>query len=158
MSSVRRRVWLAAVVALAAVAGGCGGGGGSPAGSVEPGGGAGATVSPEPLFDPFIAPTRSGIDLERLGEAAASITPGQADCAAAATTDVAGIALADAPPDSADAGTVAEVVRITGGCLLVQYAELGGRTIAQLRDLLAQDPTVFAVSEPAYGYAPDVEP
>lgn len=29
----------------------------------------------EPLFDPFTAPTRSGIDLERLREAVATITP-----------------------------------------------------------------------------------
>ncbi|MCY4423673.1 MAG: transposase [Acidimicrobiaceae bacterium] len=36
----------------------------------------------EPAFDPFTAPTRSGIDLERLREAAATVTPGDADCAA----------------------------------------------------------------------------
>ncbi len=29
----------------------------------------------EPLFDPFTAPTRSGIDLERLREAVATVTP-----------------------------------------------------------------------------------
>ena len=36
-------------------------------------GGAGAV-----LFDPFTAPTRSGIDLERLREAVATVTPGRA--------------------------------------------------------------------------------
>ncbi|WP_419847739.1 leucine-rich repeat domain-containing protein [Candidatus Poriferisocius sp.] len=112
----------------------------------------------EPVFDPFTAPTRSDIDLERLGQAAATITPGRADCAAAPALDAAGITIVAPPADLGDPDaelTVAEVVRIAGGCLLVEYADLAGRTIGQVRDLLASDPTVFAVSEPAHGYTPD---
>ena len=112
----------------------------------------------EPLFDPFTAPTRSNIDLERLGEAAATITPGQADCDAASALDVTGITIVDPPADLDDPDaelTVAEVVRIAGGCLLVEYADLAGRTVSQVRDLLASEPTVFAVDEPVRGLVPD---
>ena len=69
----------------------------------------------EPLFDPFTAPTRSGIDLERLREAVATVTPGEADCAAAPTLDVEGVMVVDPPAglDDPDAVlTVAEVVRV----------------------------------------------
>lgn len=43
-----------------------------------------------PLFDPFTAPTRSGIDLERLREATATIDT-TSDCGAAPALDVAGV-------------------------------------------------------------------
>ncbi|WP_419844956.1 leucine-rich repeat domain-containing protein [Candidatus Poriferisocius sp.] len=112
----------------------------------------------EPVFDPFTAPTRSGIDLERLGQAAATITPGRADCEAAPALDVGGITIVAPPADLGDPDaelTVAEVVRIAGGCLLVEYADLAGRTIGQVRDLLASDPTVFAVDEPIRSIVPD---
>ena len=120
-----------------------------------------SAVIPEdivPVFDPFTAPTRSNIDLERLGQAAATITPSQADCTAVPALDVAGITIVDAPAGLADPDaplTVAEVVRIAGGCLLIEYADLGARTVADIRELLASEATVFAVSEPARGFAPD---
>ena len=112
----------------------------------------------DPVFDPFTAPTRSNIDLERLGEAAATITPGQTDCDAAPSFDITGITIVDQPAglDDPDAElTVAEIVRIAGGCLLVEYVDLDGRTVAQVRELLAAETTVFAVDEPVRGLSVD---
>ena len=112
----------------------------------------------EPAFDPFTAPTRSGIDLERLREAAATITPGDADCAAVPALDVEGVTVVEPPAGLDDPGTeltVAEVARVSGGCLIVEYVALAGRTVAQVRDLLATDASVHAVGEPARGLALD---
>ena len=112
------------------------------------------SVEPVPVFDPFTAPTRSGIDLERLREAVAAVTPGDADCAAAPPLNVAEVTVVDPPAslDDPDAElTVAEVTRIAGGCLMVEYVALAGRTVAQVRDLLATDPSVHAVGEPVRG-------
>ena len=111
-------------------------------------------IEQTPLFDPFTAPTRSGIDLERLREAVAAVTPGDADCAAAPPLNVAEVTVVDPPAslDDPDAElTVAEVTRIAGGCLMVEYVALAGRTVAQVRDLLATDPSVHAVGEPVRG-------
>ena len=115
----------------------------------------------EPLFDPFTAPTRSGIDLERLREAVATVTPGEADCAAAPTLDVEGVMVVDPPAglDDPDAVlTVAEVVRVAGGCLIVEHVALAGRTVAQVRELLAADASVHAVGEPVRGVRLDHDP
>ena len=112
----------------------------------------------EPLFDPFTAPTRSGIDLERLREAVATVTPGEADCSAMPALDVEGVAVVDPPADLDDPDaelTVAEVARVAGGCLIVEYVALAGRTVAQIRDLLAADTSVHAVGEPTRGIALD---
>ncbi len=111
-----------------------------------------------PLFDPFTAPTRSGIDLERLREAVATVAPGEADCAAVPALDIEGATVVDPPAglDDPDAVlTVAEVVRVSGGCLIVEYVALAGRTVAQVRELLAADASVHAVGEPARGVALD---
>ncbi len=108
----------------------------------------------DPVFDPFTAPTRSAIDLERLGEAAATITPGRAACVTAPALDVAGISMVDAPAGLGDPDaplTVAEVVRIAGGCLLVEYADLAGRTVNEVRALLAAEASVHSVGAPARG-------
>ena len=116
------------------------------------GGGSGGGV-----FDPFTAPTRSGIDLEALREAVATVTPGQADCAAAAALDVAGVAVVDAPAglnDPDEPLTVAEVTRIAGGCVLVDYVALAGRSVSEVRAVLASESSVHAVSEPLRGFAP----
>ena len=51
-----------------------------------------------------------------------------------------------AAPGSLD--DVAEVVRISGGCLNVEYIPLAGRTIDQVREELASDPEVHAVDVP----------
>ena len=51
--------------------------------------------------------------------------------------------------------TVAEVVRVAGGCLIVEHVALAGRTVAQVRELLAADASVHAVGEPARGIALD---
>ncbi|WP_419944879.1 leucine-rich repeat domain-containing protein [Candidatus Poriferisodalis sp.] len=105
-------------------------------------------------FDPFTTPTRSGIDLERLRESAATVTPGDANCDSAPALDVAGVTVVDPPASLADADavlTVAEVVRIAWGCLVVEYVELAGRTADQVRELLADEDTVFAVGVPPRG-------
>ena len=106
------------------------------------------------VFDPFTAPTRSGIDLERLREAIATVTPGGADCSAAPALDVAGVAVVEPPTGLNDPETpltVAEVTRIAGGCLVVEYVALAGRSVAQVRALLASEPSVQTVGAPPRG-------
>ena len=99
------------------------------------------------MFDPFTAPTESGIDLLSLAQAVATIDEA-ADCGAVAPLRVDGVRMVDAPADTGevDAGAgSAEVVRIAAGCLLVEYAALDGRTVDEVRDLLAVDGSVYAV-------------
>ena len=106
------------------------------------------------LFDPFTAPTRSGIDLERLREAVATVTPGRADCSSVPALSVAGIAVVDPPATLGEPDVelaVAEVVRIAGGCLTVDYVALAGRTVNEVRELLAAEPSVHAVGAPVRG-------
>ena len=94
---------------------------------------------------------------QRFEEAVATITPGEADCDAAPRLDAAGIDVVDPPADINDPTaplTVAEVVRIAGGCTLVDYVALNGRTVVEVRGLLADHPDVFAVSEPLRGFEP----
>ncbi|WP_419927232.1 S8 family serine peptidase [Candidatus Poriferisocius sp.] len=55
-------------------------------------------------------------------------------------------------PESFDG--VAEVGRIEGGCALIEYVELGGRSLSDLRVDLAGDASVFAVGVPSV----DIEP
>ncbi len=88
---------------------------------------------------------------QRFDEAVATITPEEADCDAAPQLDVTGVEVVDPPADLNDPTaplTVAEVVRIAGGCLLVDYVELDGRSVAEVRERLTDEPTVFAVGEP----------
>ncbi|WP_419943806.1 S8 family serine peptidase [Candidatus Poriferisodalis sp.] len=111
-------------------------------------------------FDPFTAPTLSNIDLERLAAAVATVSPGQADCTAVPALDVAGISVVDPPASLNDPDaplTVAEVVRISGGCVVVEHVELAGRTVAQVRTLLAAETSVHAVGEPIRGLIADHE-
>ena len=86
-----------------------------------------------PAFDPFTTPTVSDIDLERLGAAVATLDP-EVGCPPTAA------------PGSLD--DVAEVVRISGGCLNVEYIPLAGRTIDEVREELASDSEVHAVDVP----------
>jgi len=105
-------------------------------------------------FDPFTAPTLSGINLERLREAVDTIAPGEADCSAVPALDVTGVTAADPPSglDDVDAGlAVAEVTRVAGGCLVVEYVALAGRTVNEVRELLAAEPSVHAVGAPVRG-------
>ena len=92
-----------------------------------------------PPFDPFSTPTVSDIDLERLADAVETLDE-EAVCP---PTRVRG-SLAD----------VAEVVRISGGCLYVEYVPLGGRTVDQVREELASDPEVHAVDLPVIDVYP----
>lgn len=95
---------------------------------------------------------------QRFSEAVATITPGEADCDAVPQLDVAGIEVVDPPADLNDPTTpltVAEVVRIAGGCALVDYVALNGRTVTDIRNLLVDRPDVFAVGEPIRGYEPN---
>ena len=70
---------------------------------------------------------------------------------------MAGIKVVDPPDDLNDPSTslnVAEVVRIAGGCALVDYVALDGRSVAAIRRLLDGRPDVFAVGEPIRGIEP----
>ncbi len=99
-----------------------------------------------------------GAEQQRFEDAVTTIAPGGADCDAAPQLDVADIDAVDPPADLNDPTTpltVAEVVRIAGGCALVDYVMLDGRTVAEIRNLLADEPTVFAVGEPLRGFEPD---
>ena len=93
-----------------------------------------------PTFDPFTTPTVSDIDLDRLADAVETLDP-DADCPPTAS------------PLSLD--DVAEVVRITDGCLNIEYIPLQGRTVAQVRQELASDPDVHAVGRAVTDYALD---
>ena len=100
---------------------------------------------------------RFSAEQQRFADAVATIAVGEADCAAAPTLNVAGIEVVDPPADLNDPTaplTVAEVVRIAGGCVLVDYVALDGRTVADIRGLLADHPDVFAVGEPLRGFEP----
>ena len=86
-----------------------------------------------PPFDPFTTPTLSDIDLPRLAEAVDTLVFG-VPCPV------------HLPVGSLE--DVAEVVRITGGCLMVEYVPLDGRTIDEVRRVLSSDPEVHAVGVP----------
>ncbi|WP_419912951.1 S8 family serine peptidase [Candidatus Poriferisodalis sp.] len=126
-------------------------------GICEPGDGPVTPRAPRaPLFDAFTAPTRSGIDLERLASAVESIDTA-ADCTAVPALSVEGITVVPPPAGLNDPDaplTVAEVTRIAGGCVVVEYVLLAGRTVAQVRELLAAEATVHAVGEPPRGVYP----
>ena len=112
---------------------------------------AGEVIGEESAFDPFTAPTESDIDLERLAIAVATIDE-DSDCDVVAPLSLAAVRMVDAGADISDVDAspdVVEVVRIAGGCLLVEYAALDGRTVDQVRALLAADESVHAV-----GFAP----
>ena len=95
-----------------------------------------ADPAPEiPLFDPFTTPTLSDIDLQRLAAAVATLDPD-----AACPEPV--------PINSIE--DVAEVVRIAGGCLIVEYVPLGGGSVEEVRERLAFDPQVHAVGVPIW--------
>ena len=58
---------------------------------------------------------------------------------------------AEGCPKSATPGSLegrVEVIRIEGGCVLIEYEQLDGRTLAQARRDLAEDPTVIAADLP----------
>ncbi|MDE0168829.1 MAG: S8 family serine peptidase [bacterium] len=91
-------------------------------------------------FDPFVTPSLSGLDLERLAEAVATLDP------KAACPEV------DLPASYDD---VVEVARIDRGCAFVEYVPLDGRTVEEVRAGFVSDPTVFAVSRPVTRLVPD---
>ena len=58
---------------------------------------------------------------------------------------------AEGCPESATPGSLegrVEVIRIENGCVLIEYEQLDGRTLAQARRDLAEDPTVIAADLP----------
>ena len=69
---------------------------------------AGDSPEAEVPFDPFTEPTMSGIDLERLGEATATVAAGEADCSAVPALSVAAVSMVDAPADLNDPGRCAD--------------------------------------------------
>ena len=110
-------------------------------------GGDPVTVSPDDEvvagFDPLTTPPLSDLDLDRLADAVATLDE-TVECPPVVA------------PDSLD--DVAEVVRIDGGCLIVEYEPLRGRTVAEVREALSVDPTVHAVGVPPPDVYPDQTP
>ena len=99
------------------------------------GGDSGEGVEPEPDGVGLSGEVSlSGLDLGRLAVAVESLDPD------AVCPDV-------VSPSSFDG--VAEVGRIEGGCALVEYVALEGRSMDEVSDELAGDPSVFAVGFPA---------
>ena len=92
------------------------------------------SASGELGFDAFVTPSVSGLDLERLAAAVATLDP-DAVCP-----------VVDVP---ASFEGVVEVGRIAGGCAVVEYVALDARSVDEVRAEFASDPTVFAVGLPA---------
>ena len=103
-------------------------------------GGAPAVGEVVPVFDPFTTPTLSDLDLDRLAVAVATLDE-TVDCPPTVA------------PDSLD--DVAEVVRIAGGCMIVEYEPLRGRTVEEVREALSADLSVHAVGVPPRDIYPD---
>ena len=104
------------------------------------------TSEPVPVaslgFDPSTTPPLGDFDVERLA-AAAKTLDSEAACPPMAA------------PESLE--SVAEVLRIEGGCDIITYVPLEGRTLDELRaELFASDPAVHAVGLPPTGLQPDV--
>ena len=131
--------WLrcgAVLVAVVVLAAACGG---EPEPSAvtpesEPGGAAELSVPSVGSGSVVGGRSPSGLDLERLALAVATLDP-DAVCPGVVA------------PASFD--DVVEVGRIDGGCALIEYVELGGRSLGEVRAELGADRSVFAVSPPA---------
>lgn len=89
--------------------------------------------APIPSFDPASTPTWSDIDLGRLAAAVATLDPG------AACPELVAVESLE---------NVAEVVRISGGCLIVEHLPFEGRSIPEIRESLATDPEIHAGGSP----------
>ena len=76
-------------------------------------------------FDPFTSPSLSGLDVQRLAEAVATLDP-DAVCAEPVL------------PESYVG--VLEVARIEGGCAVVEYVVVGERSIEEVIGALALGP------------------
>ena len=85
-------------------------------------------------FDPWTTPTQSGIDLDRLRHAAENLDTDQR-CPRSQ------------PP--ATGQQVVEILRFVEGCLLIDYVELAGRSVEQVRDEYLDDVSVLAVDRPS---------
>ena len=107
-----------------------GGGGGGGGGGVPVGGGGGGGSS-----RPSAAGPLEVVDYERLNNALSTLTVSGAD----------GCPATDTP---ASLEGYVEVIRIDEGCVLVEYEPMRGRTLAQVRAVLARDGTVFAADLP----------
>ena len=86
------------------------------------------------VYDPATAPALGDFDVERLAAAAQTLDP-DVDCPAAMV------------PESLE--NVAEVLRIERGCDVIEYVQLGERSVQEVRaELFASDETVYAVGLP----------
>ena len=85
-------------------------------------------------FDPWTAPTQSGIDLDRLRHAAENLDTDQ---------------LCPRSPPPATEHDVVEILQFLDGCLLIDHEALAGRSIQQVRDEYSDDISVLAVDRPS---------
>ena len=128
------------LVVLAMFAAGCAGDGddeSSDGDGVAPQGEAAGSVEELDLFPV----SSTGLDMERLAAAVATLDPD---------------AVCPEPVLPASYQGHFEVGRIEGGCALVEYEPIGGRSIEEVVEALASDLTVFAVGVPAIDIRPDV--
>ena len=92
-------------------------------------------------LSPLAGPQLGDYDRERLLEAARTLDP-EALCPLPAA------------PESLD--DVAEVLRIDGGCAIIEYVDLEGRSVREVREqILSSDPTAHAVGLPPRDLQPD---
>ena len=92
------------------------------------------------MYDPATTPPLGDFDVARLAAAAKTLDP-EMDCPTAMV------------PESLE--NVAEVLRIERGCDVIEYVQLGGRSVRELRaELFASDETVYAVGLPPADLVP----
>ena len=90
-----------------------------------------------PEFDPWSTPTVSGIDLDRLINAAENLDL-ERSCP-----------LAEPLATGSD---LVEILRFVDGCLLIAYEALDGRSVAELREQYGSDTSVLAIDRPALAF------
>ena len=151
---IRRRIrcllrGISAAMAVAVVAAACGGDASAPpaasdAAATDTETAASATAAVDEIgqdvapvsavYDPATTPALGDFDVERLAAAAQTLDP-DVDCPAAMV------------PESLE--NVAEVLRIERGCDVIEYVQLGERSVQEVRaELFASDETVYAVGLP----------
>ena len=165
MLSARWLRCVAVLVAVVVLAAGCGGepepAAPEPAAEAE----AEAPTGPEPGSDGAAVPAVVSDAVADLAAAWGDVDPsvpplGDFDparvLAAAETLDPDAVCPAVVGPESLE--DVVEVLRVEGGCALVEYVALAGRSVPEVREeIFASDPTALAVGIPPRDLVPTAE-